>query len=78
MYISQAPRAGKIGRYYLLGIARFVPSIKFRRSLGECTKVFCHKIFSLTVKIFSVLLSRDGTEGVNENENKEKKNVDDF
>ena len=48
-------RAGKMGRYCPLGIARFVPAITFRRSPSGCTKVFFRKIFSVTVKRFSVI-----------------------
>ena len=66
-------------QYCLLGIARFVPAIKFCRS----TKVFFfffHKIFSVTVKRFSVIflsgLQNEKTEGVNKKESKENKNVE--
>ena len=45
-------RAGKMERYCLLGTARFVPAITFRRSPSGCTKVFFRKIFSVTVKRF--------------------------
>ena len=42
-------------RYCALGIARFVPAIKFRQSLSGCTKISFRKIFSVTVKRFSVI-----------------------
>ena len=42
-------------QYCPFGIARFVPAIKFRRSPSGCTKVFFRKIFSVTVKRFSII-----------------------
>ena len=41
--------------------SRFVPTITFRPSPSRCTKVFFRKIFSVVVKIFSVILCWDGT-----------------
>ena len=50
------PERGKIKRYCMPEIARFVPAITFRRSPSGCTKVFFGKLFSVTVKrIFSDL-----------------------
>ena len=49
-----------------------------------CTKFLFHKIFSVTVKRFSVIFLLDllgwneKTESINENENKENKSVDEF
>ena len=66
------------------GIARFIPAITLRRSLSGCTKVFFRKIFSVKIwKIFcefsvGMELENAKTESVNENENKENKNVDEF
>ena len=51
----EAPRASKMEQYCPLGIARFVPAITFRRSPSRCTKVFFRKIFSVTMKRFSVI-----------------------
>ena len=42
-------------RYCSLGIARFVPALTFSRSPSGCTKAFFRKIFSVTVKRFSVI-----------------------
>ena len=42
-------------------VARFFPTITFCRRPSGCTKVFFCQIFSLKVKIFSVILCRDGT-----------------
>ena len=50
-----ATRTGMMRRYCLLGIARFVPGIKFRSSPNRCTKVFFRKIFSAKVKGYSVI-----------------------
>ena len=49
-----ATREGKMERYCPLGTARFVPAITFRRSPSGC---FFRKIFSVTVKGFSVIFS---------------------
>ena len=71
-------------RYYPFGIARFVAAIKFRRSPSGCTKVFpSQNIFCNGKKNFwdffvGMELENEKTESVNENENKEKKNVDEF
>ena len=43
--------SGQDGAILPLGIARFVSAITFR----GCTKIFCRKIFSVTVKRFSVI-----------------------
>ena len=68
-----------------LGIAHFVPTIKFCRSLSGCTKVFflLQNIFCDSKEIFCdfsvrMELENKKTESVNENENKENKNVDEF
>ena len=61
-------------RYCTLGIARFVPAIKFRRKLSSFTKVFFRKIFSSRM-IFSDF---SGMELENEHNHKENKNVDQF
>ena len=53
--IWQAQLAGEMEQYCPLGIARFVPAKTFRRSPSGCTKVFFCKIFSVTVKRFSVI-----------------------
>ena len=56
--------------------------LTFRGRPSGCTKV--RKIFSVTVKRFSVISlsgwnsEKEKTESVNENENKEKKSVDEF
>ena len=78
-------RAGKLERYCPLGIARFVPAIKFRRTLSGCKKAgFLSKnIFRDSKKIFGdfsvgMELENGKTQRVNENENKENKNVDEF
>ena len=47
--------AGKMEWYCPLRIAHFVPAITFRQSPSGCTKVFFRKIFSMTVKRFSVI-----------------------
>ena len=52
---SAPTRAGKMERYCALGIARFAPAIKFLWSPIGCTKVFFCKIFSVTVKRFTVI-----------------------
>ena len=53
--LCKATRACKIERYCTLGIARFVPAIKFRRSASWWAKVFFRKIFSVTAKRFAVI-----------------------
>ena len=42
-------RAGKMERYCQLGIARFVPAIKFRRKPFGCRKDFFRRIFSVKI-----------------------------
>ena len=60
--------------YCLLGMARFVLALKFRRSPGRWTKVFLRKTFSVTVeKIFcdfsvGMELENEKTENVNAND----------
>ena len=45
-----ATQAGKMERYCLLWITRFVLTITIRWSPNECTVVFFHKLFSMTCK----------------------------
>ena len=68
-------------QYYPLGIARFVPAIKFRSPSGFTKVFFFRKVFSLTVERFPVIslgwcLKNKKTESVNKHKNKENKNVD--
>ena len=68
-------------RYCPPGTACFVPANKISPSSSECTKVFFSpKLLSAKVKRFfviSVFMEPENgkTESVNENENKENKNV---
>ena len=58
-----------MGRYCPLGIARFVPGIKFRNKIKFLLQnILCY--FSVGME-----LENEKTESVNENENKENKNI---
>ena len=60
--LCKATRACKIERYCTLGIARFVPAIKFRRSASWWAKVFFRKIFSVKAKRFAVISLSGGND----------------
>ena len=73
-------RAGKMERYCPPGTSRFVPANKISPKFN---RLISPKLFSAEVKrlfVISVFMEPENgkTESVNENENKENKNVDEF
>ena len=75
-----ATRAGKMERYCPPGTARFAPANKISPKLKRVHESFLSlKLLSAKVKDFLWFLCLYGTrKSVNENENKENKNVDKF